>query len=97
MSTNNEAFTSSNKTYYCQQSYKWSGVAVSQDGRYLLLIASSTDKSMDQAATALIAEGAWRAMKFDGGASAQLWYKPRGTLVTGGRSIANALVVFVQP
>ena len=94
---NNEAFTSSNKTYYCQQSYKWSGVAVSQDGRYLLLIASSTDKSMDQAATALIAEGAWRAMKFDGGASAQLWYKPRGTLVTGGRSIANALVVFVQP
>lgn len=94
---NNEAFTPNNRTYYCQQPYKWAGVGMSQDGRYLYVIASSTNKTMDQAAAALIAEGAWRAMKLDGGGSAQLWYKPRGTMVAGGRLVANALMVFVQP
>ena len=93
---NNDHFPG-NETYYCQGTYKWSGVGMSENGQYLFLIASATAKSMDQAAAALIGVGTWRAMKFDGGGSAQLWYKPRGNLVTGERSIANALVVFVQP
>lgn len=92
----NENFSYTNQLYYCQQSYNWTGVGVSQDGRYMIVIISGTPKTMDSAAQVLINMGAWRAIKLDGGGSTHLWYRPRGELVRGSRLIANALVVFAR-
>lgn len=84
---------------YCDNSRptQWTAVGISQDNRYLIVVVSSNTKTMDQAASVLIAEGAWRAIKLDGGGSTQVWYKPNGSLVSGGRKVANALLVFSTP
>jgi len=84
-------------TSYCTGSFNWTAVGASQDGRYLIVVISGGAKTMDQAASVLIAEGAWRAIKLDGGGSTQVWYKPNGSLVSGGRKVANALLVFSTP
>ncbi len=84
-------------TTYCTGSFNWTAAGMSQDGRYLIVIVSGSAKTMDQAASVLIAEGAWRAMKLDGGGSTQVWYKPNGSLVNGSRRITNALLVFSAP
>ncbi len=79
---------------YCTGSSKWTAAGVSSTGRYLIIVVSGESKTMDQAAQVLIAEGAVTAMKFDGGGSTQVWYKPNGTVVSGGRPVPNALMVF---
>jgi len=86
-------------TSYCNSPFKWTAAGVSNNGRYLLVIVSGTAKTMDQAAAVLIAEGTSvggisKAIKFDGGGSTQVWYKPNGTIVPGGRRVTNALVIF---
>lgn len=81
-------------TRYCTGSSKWTAAGVSSDGHYLIVVVPGVDRTMDQAAAVLIAEGASRAIKFDGGGSTQVWYKPNGTLVAGGRRVTNALMVF---
>ncbi len=80
--------------YYCTGAFKWTSVGVSRDGRYLFVVISNTAKTMDQAAAVLKAEGAWRAMKLDGGSSTQAWFKPLGNLVASPRPIANAIMIF---
>lgn len=82
--------------WYCNASFSWTAAGVSRDGRYLIVVASDEPKSMDQAAAVLIAEGAWRALKLDGGDSTQVWYKfanPQ-SIIDGGRPIANAILAF---
>lgn len=80
-------------TRYCTDQFRWTAVGISSDGRYLIVIVSGIAKTMDQAASVLIAEGAWRAMKLDSGSSSQVWYRPSGRLVDG-VGIANAVLVF---
>ena len=79
---------------YCTESFKWTAAGVSEKGRYLIVVVSNSYKTMDQAASVLIAENAYRAIKLDGGTSTQLWYKPQGSIVPGGQRITNALLVF---
>lgn len=84
---------------YCTGAFPWTAVGVTQDGRYLVLVVSALDKTMDDAAAVLISEGAWTAMKLDGGGSTQLWYKfatPQ-SIVDTDRPVANALLVFGSP
>ena len=84
-------------TSYCTGTDKnWTAVGISGDGRYLIVVVSGTARSMDLAATVLIAEGASRAIKLDGGGSTQVWYKGSNpqSIIGGGRPVANALVVF---
>jgi exopolysaccharide biosynthesis protein len=78
--------------WYCTNSFNWTAAGVTQDGRYLI-VAVGTSQTMDTMATVLLAEGAWRAMKFDGGASTQVWYKG-SNIISGGRQVANAILVF---
>ena len=76
---------------YCLGRFKWTAVGVTQDGRYLIVLVSDVDKSMDEVAAVLMTEGAWRAIKLDGGASTQAWYKfanPQ-SIVDGARPIAT--------
>ncbi len=86
--------TESLSTSYCNGSFNWTAAGASADGRYLIVIVSGSAKTMNQAAAALIAEGAYRAIKLDGGGSSQVWYKPNGSLVYGSRRVTNALMVF---
>jgi len=72
---------------------------MTQDGRYLIVVVSDIDKTMDQAAAVLIAEGAWKAIKLDGGGSTQVWFKSANlqSIIGGGRPVANAILVFSSP
>ena len=82
---------------YCGSSAKaWTAVGVSQDGRYLIVVVGNK-QTMDSITSILLAEGAARAMKLDGGSSTQLWYKPQGVILGGGKPVANAIVVFSRP
>ena len=84
---------------YCTESRPWTAVGKTLDGRHLIVVVSGSDKTMDDIARILISEGAWRAIKLDGGGSSQVWYKNTSSqsLVAGGRPVANALVVFSTP
>jgi len=86
-------------TWYCNTSFKWTAVGMTQDGRYLIVVVSDIDKTMDQAAAVLIAEGAWKAIKLDGGGSTQVWFKSANlqSIIGGGRPVANAILVFSSP
>jgi len=89
----NEGFPTASSGY-CGTTFKpWTAVGVTQDGRYLL-VAVGQSQMMDMMASVLLAEGAWQAMKLDGGCSTQLWYK--GKEIISGRRVANAILVFSQ-
>jgi hypothetical protein len=76
--------------------FKWTAVGVTENGRYLIVAVSGENKSMDEIAAVLIAEGAWRALKMDSGSSTQVWYKAAGGTLVSGAAVANAMVVFSQ-
>jgi Phosphodiester glycosidase len=83
-------------SWYCTLSFDWTAVGITKDERYLIVVFSSQAEKMDQAAAVLISEGAWRAMKLDGGGSTQVWYKGQGSIISG-RAVANAILVFSTP
>lgn len=82
--------------WYCTASFNWTAAGITRDGCSLIVVVSGEPKTMDQAAAVLIVEGAWKAIKLDGGNSSQVWYRyanPRD-LVKGERPVANAMMVF---
>jgi hypothetical protein len=87
------------QNWYCTSSIRWTAAGVTNNGRYMIVVASNGTRTMDQAAAVLIAKGAnlsglAKAIKFDGGASTQVWYKPNGLIVPGGRRVTNAMMIF---
>lgn len=90
-----EGFSTASDGYCGNAGKPWTAVGVSQDGRYLI-VAVGESETMDTMASVLLAEGAWRAMKLDGGGSTQLWYRGE-EIISGSRAVANAILVFSQP
>jgi hypothetical protein len=88
----NERFT---KEYCTGEPTAWTAVGVSGDGRYLIVVVGQ-QQTMDSIASILLAEGADRAMKLDGGGSTQLWYRGE-EIIASGRAVANGIVVFSEP
>ena len=83
-------------TNFCTNRRPWTAIGVSEDGKTLIVAASSVSKSMWEMTSILLAEGTWHAMKLDGGGSSQLWYRGE-LLVNSSRPVANAFLVFASP
>lgn len=68
-------------------------VGVSQDGQIFIIVVA--DKKTGQEMGHILRRyGAYSAIKLDGGASSQLWYREGKPLRVGGRAIANAILIF---
>lgn len=93
----NEGFSTASYGYCGTQPDAWTAVGVTQDGRYLI-VAVGLSQTMDTMAAILKVEGAWQAMKLDGGGSTQLWYKGKEIISDSRqvRQVANAILVFSQ-
>ena len=71
-------------------------VGVSQDGRTLIIVVAES-KSGEEVGEILQRYGAYRAMKFDGGGSSQLWFEGDLTFHAEGnqgRRVADAILIF---
>ena len=71
-----------------------SAVGLSSDGSTLYFVMTGA-RTAEKVAQLLVEQGAYTAMKLDGGASSQLWYGGKAFYAAGaGRPVANALAVF---
>jgi hypothetical protein len=68
-------------------------VGVSQDGQTFIVVVADKETGQDMG-NILRRYGAYSAIKLDGGDSSQLWYRKGDLVKAGGRSIANAVLIF---
>jgi hypothetical protein len=79
----------------------WSGAmaqtaaGVTQDGNTLILVASATALTPQGMADLLLSQGAWNALRFDGGGSTAMYYPTNG-VDFGTREVADALLVLLS-
>jgi hypothetical protein len=95
---NDEPFPRANCPSYTTQRSNWTAVGLTQDGNTMIIVAGSNMLPGDMIAR-MQAEGAYDAIRMDGGGSSTLYYD--GALRfwgegTAGRAVADALMVFVD-
>lgn len=83
----------------CYDGAAQTAVGISQDGRWLFLVA---DERRGQATLTELAEfmfkwGAWDAIKFDGGGSTHLWYDGKARTSDNVRQLSGYLAVIAAP
>ena len=86
---NGEGFDNSS---YWDDGVRQTAVGITADGETLILAVSEVEMTPLEIAAILIEQGAYTAMKLDGGGSSSLYYN--GQSLVKGRQVADALLVF---
>lgn len=83
----------------CYDGAAQAAVGVSQDGRWLFLVADERKgrATLTELADFMLKWGAWDAMKFDGGSSTHLWYDGKARTSDNVRQLSGYLAVLAAP